>query len=262
VNEFQSTEAGNEVTRREWLLILGELATVAGFSGVVPELTAALAVAEGQQTTGLPPGLYHASQEHLSHALSGLGGMRNLPTGSETEYVHANSLPFYPQFFSGEEFKLVTRLVEILLGKVDAAALSQAARWLDLYLDSAAGVRQAALSLDALHRTLAVTYYGETAVRVLETADPQEVVRLGLKALQQHAIDQYGRGFMTLGEEQQAQLIATVGTATLDSGLQKFFGVVRAEALRGYYTTADGLKELDYKGNWYYASCPGCEQEK
>jgi len=145
---------------------------------------------------------------------------------------------------------------------VDAAALSQAARWLDLYLDSAAGVRKAALSLDALHRTLAVTYYGETAVRVLETADPQEVVRLGLKALQQHAIDQYGRGFMTLGEEQQAQLIATVSTATLDSGLQKFFGVVRAEALRGYYTTADGLKELDYKGNWYYASCPGCEQEK
>ncbi|HXU18279.1 MAG TPA: hypothetical protein VN708_24440, partial [Terriglobales bacterium] len=70
MNEFQTTEAGSEVTRRQWLLILGELATIAGFSGVVPELTAALSVAEEQQTTGLPPGLYHASQEHLSHALS------------------------------------------------------------------------------------------------------------------------------------------------------------------------------------------------
>jgi gluconate 2-dehydrogenase subunit 3-like protein len=262
VNEFQSTAVGNEVTRRQWLLILGELATVAGFSGVVPELTAALSVAEEQETTGLPPGLYHASQEHLSHALGGLGSMHNIPTGSETEYVQPNSLPFYPQFFSDEEFNVVTRLVEILLGKVDAAALSQAARWVDLYLDSAAGVRAAARTLDALHRTLAVAYYGETAVRELETADPQEVVRFGLKALQQHSIDQYGRGFMTLGEEQQANLIATVRTATPDSALRKLLGLMRAEALRGYFTTADGLKELDYKGNWYYASCPGCKQEK
>jgi hypothetical protein len=262
VNEFQSTEVGNEVTRRRWLLILGELATVAGFSGVVPELAAALSAAEEQKNAGLPPGLYHASQEHLSHALSGLGSIHKIPTGSETEYVQPNSLPFHPQFFSDEEFKLVTRLVEILLGKVNAAALSQAVRWVDLYLDSAPGVREAARTLDVLHRTLAVAYYGETAVRELETADPQEVVRFGLKALQQHSIDQYGRRFMTLGEDQQASLIAAVSTATLDSALRKFLGVMRAEALRGYYTTADGLKELDYKGNWYYASCPGCKQEK
>jgi Gluconate 2-dehydrogenase subunit 3 len=261
VNEFQSTKVDKEVTRRQWLLILGELAAVAGFSGAVPELTAALSVAEGQKATGLPAGVYHASQEHLSHALSGLGAMHNIPAGSETEYVQPNALLFHPQFFSDEEFKLVTRLVEILLGKVDAAALSQAVRWVDLYLDSAARVREAALSLDALHRALAVAYYGETAVRELETADPQGVVRCGLKALQQRSIDQHGRGFMTLDEQQQANLIATVSTATPDSAFQEFFGLMRAEALRGYYTTADGLKELDYKGNWYYASCPGCEKE-
>ncbi len=261
MNEFQSTEVGNELTRRQWLLILGGLATIAGFSGVVPELTAALSGAEGQKATALPPGLYHPSQEHLSQALSDLGSMHNIPMGSETEYVQPNSSPFYPQFFSDEEFKLVTRLVEILLGKVDAAALSEAVRWVDLYLDSAACVREAALTLDALHRALAVAYYGETAVRELETADPQEVVRCGLKALQQHSIEQYGRGFMTLDKEEQVNLIATVSTATLDDPLRKFFGVMRAEAVRGYYTTADGLKELDYKGNWYYALCPGCEQE-
>lgn len=260
MNEFESTDADNELTRRHWLLILGELATVAGFSGVVPELTAALSVAEGQKATGLPPGLYHASQEHLSHALS--GSMHNIPAGSETEYVQPNSLPVHAQFFSDEEFKLVTRLVEILLGKVDAAGLSQAVRWVDLYLYTAAGVREAALTLDELHRALAVAYYGKAAVRELETANSQEVVRLGLKALQQRSIDEFGRGFMSLDEEQQANLIATLSTATLDSALQKFFGVMRAEALRGYYTTAAGLKELDYKGNWYYPSCPGCEQEK
>jgi len=121
------------------------------------------------------------------------------------------------------------------------------------------------LRIGEIHRggkrqTTAYIRNSGTGSRVRERYEP---LSMGVgKRLQQHAIDQYGRGFMTLGEEQQAQLIATVSTATLDSGLQKFFGVVRAEALRGYYTTADGLKELDYKGNWYYASCPGCEQEK
>jgi hypothetical protein len=42
--------------------------------------------------------------------------------------------------------------------------------------------------------------------------------------------------------------------------LGKFFGTTRTEAVRGYYTSVEGFKELDYKGNWYYAVCPGCEQ--
>jgi hypothetical protein len=43
--------------------------------------------------------------------------------------------------------------------------------------------------------------------------------------------------------------------------LRKFFETTRTEIARGYYTSAQGLKELDYKGNWYYAACPGCEKE-
>jgi len=44
-----------------------------------------------------------------------------------------------------------------------------------------------------------------------------------------------------------------------DSSLQKFLELIRNEAIRGYYTSAAGLKELDYKGNTYYPYCPGCE---
>ena len=40
---------------------------------------------------------------------------------------------------------------------------------------------------------------------------------------------------------------------------RKFFEIARTEAVRGYYTTAAGLEELDYKGNAYYADSPGCE---
>lgn len=260
MKEFQSTEKGDELTRRQWLLILGG-ATVAGFSGVVPDLAAALSGAEGHQAASLPPGLYYPSHEHLFHALGGLGNMHNIAPGSETEYVQPNSSAFQQQFFSDEELKLVRRLFEILLGKVDPSALSRAVQWLDLYLYSAGGVREAALTLDPLHRALAVAYHGETAIRELETADPQHVVRSGLRALQQHSIERFGGEFLTVDKEQQAKLIATIGTATPDSPLRRFFEAMRAEAIRGYYTTADGLKELGYKGNWYYALCPGCEQK-
>ncbi len=256
MNELHSTEKGGLLTRRRWLLILGG-ATIAGFSGVVPESAAALSGAEGQQAAALPPGLYYPSNEHLFRALR---GPHNIAPGSETEYASSNSSAFYQQFFSTEELKLGTRVFEILLGKVDASALSRAVWWLDLYLYSAAGVREAAQTLDPLHRALAAAYDGETALRELETGDPQEVVRSGLRELQQHSIEGFGRGFLTLDEEQQAELIATIGTGKPDSPLRKFFEAMRTEAIRGYYTTSDGLKELDYHGNWYYSSCPGCEQ--
>ena len=259
MNEYQPTEMDDELTRRQWLLILGG-ATVVGFSGLVPELTAAFSDTEEHQAATLPPGLYYASNEHLFQALHGLANMHNIAPDSETEYV-SKSLAFHQQFFSDEEFKVVTRILEILLGKVDGGALSQAGQWLDLYLYSAPAVREAALQLDALHRALAVAYYGETAVRELETADPQDLVRSGLKALQEHSAERYGCGFLALDEVQQAKLIATISSAGPNRPTRKFFEVMRAQAVRGYYTTADGLKEIDYKGNWYYASCPGCKQK-
>jgi hypothetical protein len=45
-----------------------------------------------------------------------------------------------------------------------------------------------------------------------------------------------------------------------ESALRRFYDLVHREAIRGYYTTRVGLRELDYKGNAYYAECPGCEK--
>jgi gluconate 2-dehydrogenase subunit 3-like protein len=259
VSEQDAADKTDELTRRQWLLILGELAAVAGFSGVVPELAAALPGAEGQQSAGLPPGLYYPSHEHLSHALSDTGKMHVIPLGCETDYVRASSGAFHPQFFSNDDFQIVTRMVEILLGKVDAAALSQVVQWLDLYLYSAAGSREAALALDPLHRSLAIAYYGESAVRELETADPQNIIRSGLAALHQLSEQQYGRRFPDLDQSQQASLVGTLSNAKADTPLRRFFEILRSQAVQGYYTSPEGLRELDYKGNWYYGQCPGCE---
>ena len=257
MSEFKPTEESNEVTRREWLMILGRVAAIAGFSGVAPELVAL--TTGGHHSTALPPGLYYASQEHLSQAFGDFGRMHAIPPGSETEYAGPTTAHFRPQFFSDEEFRVVRRIIGILLGPVDAGALSQSAQWLDLYLYSAAHVREAALKLDPLHRALAAAYYGEEPVRELETADPQNSVRSGLQALQQLSIEQYTKPFLTLDESQQANLVLVMSTAGPESPLHKFYELTRTEAARGYYTSAAGLKELDYKGNWYYGTCPGCE---
>jgi hypothetical protein len=258
-----SSPVDDDLTRRQWLLRLGEMVVLAGVSGLVPESASALLGAgqdaEPTAATALPPGLYDPSQEHLVHALSSAGKKWSPPLGSETDYIQPSSLPFQPQFFSPEEFRVVTRFVAILLGNVDATALSQSAQWFDGWLHSAAGVRAAAEHLDPMHRLLAVACNGEASVRELETADPQSVARAGLAALHELSVEAHGREFLQLTDAQQTDLLTSAGTAQPGNPLRKFFEITRTEAIRGYYTTAAGLEELDYKGNAYYTGSPDCE---
>ncbi len=259
-----STPADDDLTRRQWLLRLGEMVALAGVSGLIPESAAALwgAAQDAEATaTALPPGLYDPSPEHLVHALSSAGKKWSPPPGSETDYVQPSLLPFQPQFFSAEEFRVVTRFVEILLGKVDAVALSQAAQWFDRWLHAAAGVRSAAAHLDPMHRLLAVAVNGEESVRELETSDPQSVARAGLAALHDLSVQAHGHEFLQLTDAQQIDLLTSAGTAQSGNPLRKFFEITRTEAIRGYYTTSAGLEELDYKGNAYYTDSPGCESK-
>jgi hypothetical protein len=259
VSEQYPPETTDELTRRQWLLRLGEMVVLAGVSGLVPEAATALLGAEQQPVSALQPGLYEPSEQHLIHALSSADKPYATPPGSETDYVQPSSWPFQPQFFSHEEFRIVTRFVEVVLGKVDPGALARTTQWFDLWLHSAAGVREAAQQLDPLHRALAVAYYGKASVRDLETADPQAVTRAGIAALHELSVERYGRGFLELSEPQQVELVGSTRTAKPDSPLRRFFEVMRNEAIRGYYTSAEGLRELDYKGNSYYPDCPGCE---
>jgi hypothetical protein len=173
--------------------------------------------------------------------------------------VQASGRPYQPLFFSADEFRVVTRFVEILLGNVDSAALSQAAQWFDFWLHSASGIREAARQLDPLHRALAVAVNGEASVRELETADPQAVARAGLVALRDLSMQKHGREFMRIENTQQVELLVSAGAAEAGNPLRRLYEIVRPEAIRAYYTTAAGLDELDYKGNAYYSESPGCE---
>jgi len=258
VSERFPPEESDEITRRQWLLRLGEMVVLAGVSGVVPEFILAPRDTDTDNTGTLPPGLYAPSPDHLVHALESAGKLYVTPPGSETDYVQPSSLPFQPQFFSHEQFGIVTRFVEIVLGKLDANALAQTTQWLDLWFYSAANVMQAARQLDSLHRLLAVAFYGEPSVVELETSDLQAVAREGLRALHEISVERHSRGFLELSNQEQVDLIVSTGAAKPDSPLRRFFDVMRREAIRGYYTSAEGLKELDYKGNAYYPDSPGC----
>jgi len=258
----ESVEQNEEFTRRQWLLRLGEFVALAGVSGLLPQSAGSLTLLQEQSAADsmLPPGLYAPSQDHLVHALSSGGKNWTPPPGSETEFVPPASAAYQPRFFSQEDFLIITRWIEILFGQVDSTALAQAAQWLDLWILSAAGVRLAAQHLEPIHRLLAVAYYGEESVRQLETADPQSVARSGLRALRELSLQTYGNEFLQLSNVQQVEFVTSVAKTNSDSDLRKFFDLARIEAIRGYYTAAEGLKELDYRGNAYYGECPGCEK--
>ena len=245
-----------QITRRQWLLRLGETVALAGVSGLVPEFPLRFF---SNQPPSLPPGLYEPSSDHLVSALSGHHPAA-APPGSATDYVQAGaSSPL--QFFSAEDFNTITRFVSTLLGDVPVDALNEVARWVDLWCYSAQGVREATRNLDPLHRALAIAYFGEESVAEIEAADPASIVRQGLTELNRICRDEHGNAFASLAVPEQQHVVRSISTRK-DSSLHKFFELIRNEAIRGYYTSAAGLKELDYKGNTYYPYCPGCESQK
>jgi len=256
VHRDPGKETTDDLTRRQWLLRLGEMVALVGFSGLVPD-AAALLQSAPPTAIALPPGLFDPSEDHLVHALATAKFFA--PPGSETDYVQPNADQFHPQFFSPEEFRVITRFVEILLGNVDRNALTQTTRWLDLYLQSSAGVRDAAQHLDPLHRILAVEFFGEDSVRELETFEPAAVVRTGLHSLHDLSIQQHSKPFLELDPAEQRNLIESTASSAPDSSSRRFLGVLRRESARGYYTSAQGLEDLDYQGNAFYTECPGCE---
>lgn len=262
MSEWLPAESPDPITRRRWLLRLGETVMLAGVSGLVPEAIAEQITTAKEMNhapaTALPAGLYLPSADHLAHALEYARKEYIISSGSQTEYAQPSTAPYQPQFFSPEELPVVTRLIEIALGGMEPVALSQTVHWVDCWLKSSVGVREAAQQLDPLHRALAAAYHGETVVAELETSNPQLVVRQGVPALHDVSITRYGSPFLEVSEAKQTELLTWVRATQTDHPLRKFFELIRDQAIRGYYTSRPGLKELDYQGNAYHGQCPGC----
>ena len=264
--------------RREWLLRLGETAFLMGFSGALGEARpqASTAAVSTHADVVLPPGLYEPSNDHLSHALSSDAKLHPIPAGSPTDYVRPSNGPFRPEFLTPQEFQTVRRVVELIIGdgasssgtdaadrQRDTGTADEVAEWIDLSLSQAAAVREAAQQLAPDHRALAAAYYGSHRVEELETGDSQKTCRDGLRWLEEQSQRRHHTLFLSMDQGQQLALIREVSDDRSDQAQEnagtRFFVWIKGETIRGYYTSQAGLKELDYRGNAFYAEPPGCE---
>ncbi|MFN7995907.1 MAG: hypothetical protein U0Q18_20010 [Bryobacteraceae bacterium] len=179
---------------------------------------------EAAGPTALPPGLYEPSVDHLAHVL------KPLP---------ANTAPPKPLFFTSSEFEQLQQLVARMLGEgVSTPPVPEIAVWIDLIVHDSAAIRERARSLSATDRALAAGFYGEASVRELETVDAQEICRTGLARL---------------------QASPSASLESLESGGDAFILWLKHRVIEGFYTSQQGLKELDYKGNSFYSTPPGCD---
>ncbi len=262
------------VTRREWLLSLGSAIVLAGASGAPGDAVQAVESAQAASPS-LPPGLYVPSLGHLTHALTRDDLFVPIPPGAETEYVRPRSGPYVPQAFAREEFALVRRIVEIILGEdlrnpaekpvqgAPTTIYDEVAEWIDLVVASASGVRRAAKNLPADQRALAIAYFGgEGPVRELEMFEPERVCHEGFVWLGEESQRHFGKDFLNICPAGQLELVRAISEERTDKPSThagtRLFDFLKAETIRGFYTSRQGLKELDYKGNAFYPESPGC----
>ena len=270
-NKTDGRKPGVALTRREWLLSLGSAVVLSGFRGAPGRVQADSPAARAP----LPPGLYEPSLDHLSHALGSKGDFLPIPAGAATEYARPHRGRFVPQAFSQEEFAVVRRLVEIILGEdlknapekrapgAPASVYVEVAQWIALVVASAPGTRTVARNLPADQRALAIAYFGsEEPVRHLETFEPESVCREGLAWLAEQSERGIAKGFLDVDPSGQAELVRAISDARPDRSLThagtRLFDFLKEETIRAFYTSRVGLKELDDQGNSFYGESPGC----
>jgi Gluconate 2-dehydrogenase subunit 3 len=248
----------NDQTRRNWVFTITRAAAGLGVAWTVQGDIA--------QPVSLPPGVYLPSTDHLSHALMSADRYHPIPPGCPTDYVRATNGPFKPVFFSGQEFSLIRRLTQLLLGEAahDSAVSQEVAEWVDLTVSKEDGVHEAESRVNPLHRALAKAYYGSAETRHART-NSARVCRDGLEWISRTAQTRHSTGFLSLGEDQQIAILKSISDGPPDKQNEnagtRFFTLLKAEIINGFYTSRIGLQELDFKGNAFYASSPGCHSK-
>jgi len=247
-------------TRRTWLVTIGQAAAGASLAEQLPWLSSGY--------PSLPPGVYLPSRDHLSHALMSSEEFHSLPPGCPTDYVRPQSGHYTPVFFNGHDFAVIRRLIELLVGSEgeEFGELAGIAQWVDLRVGSDAAARNAWLRLNSIQRQIIVAYYGAEEARTLHTRKPEIICNDGLSWLADMTKSRHSKDFLSLSLEEQIEILSSLGdehrTDRAENAGTRFFDYLKGETIRGFYTSKAGLKELDFKGNAYYAKSPGCNRKK
>jgi len=174
----------------------------------------------------LPPGVYLPETNHLAHVIRAAAASHPLAG-------------YKLQFFTAAELEVVRGILSVLLGDVSPEVIADIANWTDLTVYDSAAVRAAARAFSPGQRTLTVLIYGAEAVNKLESFEPDRICREGLAAL---------------GSSDPRRILDRMD----DAPIRTLVDYLRRMAIDGYYTSKEGLKELDYRGNSFYSESPGC----
>jgi hypothetical protein len=252
----------NDPSRRQLLITIGQL--TAGV-GAVAKSFPAQTIGAGASTPVLPPGVFLPSPDHLGHALMHSTRYRPIPPGCPTDYVRPQVGPYQPVYFSASEFAVVQVLVCLLLEadpQTTGNLTAEIAQWIDLRMQDAANARAANSSFSRTHRILETAYFNGSHHSSGTGDEPGKICREGIRWLDTEAQTRGGRDFLTMNSDEQRSLLNDISdvrpTRQPENPGTHLYAVVKAETVRGFYTSEAGLRELGYKGNAFYARSPGC----
>jgi hypothetical protein len=148
--------------------------------------------------------------------------------GQSAEHHHESApaapLPAEPSFFNPVQFRMVTRIADLIIPATDTPGAVGAG--VPMYIDMVVGKNKA----------------------------QQKLVTEGLEALSK-------KNFMDLTEDGQLAILRPLCEAA-DSGEASFFQTLKNLTADGYYTSQIGLiQELGYAGNTALAEFPTCMHE-
>lgn len=156
------------------------------------------------------------------------------PAVASAQHAHSGekfvqlARPVAPKAFDKARFQMITRLVDLVIPRTETPGAADAG--VDFQIDGTAA--------------------GKPEIRAQ--------LERGLAALDSFARKERGQKFMALAAADQIALLeAASGHANSEAG--RFFQMVKAMTIEGYYSTREGLEqELGWHGNTYLTSFPGC----
>jgi gluconate 2-dehydrogenase gamma chain len=150
---------------------------------------------------------------------------------------------YQPQFFTGEEFRLVDCLAELIIpaDQHPGAHAAGVAEFIDFMVANGANLADGGVTAEQL----------------------QPKFRSGLSWTNERAKSLYVKPFLECAEPQQTELLQHLAyrkqfRAGEEAG-QQFFQLMRDYTVKGYYSSRIGLEALDFPGlQTVWAAMPGC----
>jgi hypothetical protein len=141
---------------------------------------------------------------------------------------------YKPQFFTGDEYEIVSRLSELIIPT-----------------DATPGAREAGVS---------------EFIDFIVFSDPslQYRFRYGVRWIDMRARYLFGRRFLEITPEQQTEMLTHLAYKDRhregEEDGRNFFQLIREYTVIGFYTSRIGLEEIGYPGlKQYWRELPGCQ---